>query len=1012
VTSIFISHSSSDAEAAESLRRVLVDDGHRVFLDIDPEEGIAAGAKWEQTLYARLRACRAVVFLCTPSSLESMWCFAELTNARSLAKPIFPALSAPCDLAGSPFAILGDAQAVDLSTDHGRSRLRDALRALDGRFTWDGERPPYPGLRAFQEDDAALMFGRDADVQGGLDQLNGLRRRGGARLMLVLGASGSGKSSLVRAGLIPHLRADSPEWVVVSPFRPSEGLGDPGENLAAALAEAWRGLPGAEPPQALAETMAAPAAPHPLLRASRDLAVAAGHRDATVLVTIDQFEELLSQGREQDESPFVAWLCDAVRASQAVVACPLIVLATVRSDFLAGLQMSESLAGVETSEYLIKPIPRSGFGELIEGPANLVGLRLDPGLATKVVEDAATANALPLLAFTLAQLWDRFGDDGELTVAEYDALGGLAGSVQKVVAEELASAGFDARQEVALRRAFIPHLVQIDDDGRHRRRIAHRSELPSAALPILDRFVDARLLTREGDDYEVVHESLFNVWDKLAAWLTEDRELLTWERRVSGVASWWLDHDRDEGALLRGAQLAEAQRWAQARGDALAAPVLDLIRASTALREREDRERAEQAELLRKRALSAEARELTLAGEASIVRDPQLSLLLAVDAAKRSLEAEGTIIPVIDSLVRRTALATPRRVRLDVAGIETVAWHPRGRWLAAGSSDGTVLVIDTESGAVPYRLAEQEWIESVAWSDDGTWLAAGARDNSVTIWDPLSGARRPTVRGRDQVQYVDWLRGSSVIAIGWARGDASVVTAHDLDTGRDRFEVPGIRGAWSPDGSALAAGGGEGEVRFFTAEGRLLAELPGHDRYVHSVRWTRDGRRLATASVDDTVIVWDAVAHERAITLPASFSLGAAWMPDGSLLAASSGDRLVTVWDGASYDPLFTLTSADTITGDPIAGTGAEGYVVSIDWDPTGAWLAASDRGGFGADEGGAVHLLRTQMLRARTAPEWLAAAELHVERGLTEEELRRYPAPFSQVTSTGFRGSTSHDPA
>jgi hypothetical protein len=202
MSAIFLSHSSADNEAADRLRRWLEEQGYRsFFLDFDPEQGIPAGRDWEKELYAQLRTCRAIIVLCSPHSMASTWCFAEITHARALGKAIFPVKIADCPI----HSLLTTLQVLDLTAGkrNGLDRLAHGLKAsgLDptDSFDWDGSRPPYPGLLAFDEPDAAVFFGRENEIREGLDTLSQQRSFGGARFLLVLGASGSGKSSLLRA---------------------------------------------------------------------------------------------------------------------------------------------------------------------------------------------------------------------------------------------------------------------------------------------------------------------------------------------------------------------------------------------------------------------------------------------------------------------------------------------------------------------------------------------------------------------------------------------------------------------------------------------------------------------------------------------------------------------------------------------------------------------------------------------------------------------------------------------
>ena len=238
---IFISHSSQDEAAATDLRDHLLAHGFSaegsLFLDFDGSHGIKAGQDWEQALYRNVRACRAVIVLCSRASMASRWCFMEITHARALGKHLFPSRSRlrrrrP---AGRPSGgRLHRRQGRRLSPDPSRNQ-RGRCRS-DDAFSRDGKRPPYPGLMAYQEADAGVFFGRDEEIAEGLDLLNRCRRLGDTRLVMVLGASGSGKSSVVSAGLVPRLRRDLERWLVIDPIRPQN---DPVGALADALARAF-----------------------------------------------------------------------------------------------------------------------------------------------------------------------------------------------------------------------------------------------------------------------------------------------------------------------------------------------------------------------------------------------------------------------------------------------------------------------------------------------------------------------------------------------------------------------------------------------------------------------------------------------------------------------------------------------------------------------------------------------------------------------------------------------------
>jgi hypothetical protein len=235
---IFVSHSSLDNDISAEIMVWLRSNGFdQTFLDIDKHAGIQPGTNWERTLYQQIDSAHAVILVLTPHWLESKWCFAEFTQARALGKSIFPVIVAP----GGERFVAPDIQQLDLRSDRqgGLAQLARELTqiALDaqGGFAWDQRRPPYPGLLAFQAEDAAIYFGRDDDVRRLIERLNARRVQGPPKVVALLGASGSGKSSLVRAGVLPRLQRDRRNWIVLPPFRPRN---DPVGEFARAAAEA------------------------------------------------------------------------------------------------------------------------------------------------------------------------------------------------------------------------------------------------------------------------------------------------------------------------------------------------------------------------------------------------------------------------------------------------------------------------------------------------------------------------------------------------------------------------------------------------------------------------------------------------------------------------------------------------------------------------------------------------------------------------------------------------------
>ena len=243
---IFISHSSEDREQSAELLSWLHGQGFvSTFLDFDEQAGIEPGADWERTLYSELSSAGAVLLILTKHWFSSKWCFVEFAQARALGKAIYPLIESP---AGETF-VSSDIQHLDLikNREGGLDRLLKELTRIAlntrGGYEWDRSRPPYPGLLAFDEADAAIYFGRDDDIRRLIERLNARRAQGGEKLVVVTGASGSGKSSLLRAGAVPRLKRDPHNWIVLPPFRPQlHPLDELAQVIAAGLGQAtdWR----------------------------------------------------------------------------------------------------------------------------------------------------------------------------------------------------------------------------------------------------------------------------------------------------------------------------------------------------------------------------------------------------------------------------------------------------------------------------------------------------------------------------------------------------------------------------------------------------------------------------------------------------------------------------------------------------------------------------------------------------------------------------------------------------
>jgi hypothetical protein len=596
VAHIFLSHSSRDQDQAARMRDWLGSQGFdAVFLDFDKHAGIPPGADWERTLYSEIERSEAVILIQTPNWLESKWCFAEFTQARALGKAIFPVIEAPT----GDTLIAPDIQSLDLCRDRegglerlGRQLTRIALDAQGG-FGWDHRRPPFPGLASFTEEDAAVYFGRDDEIRRLIERLNARRAQGGAKLVALLGASGSGKSSLLRAGVLPRLKRDRSNWIVLPAIRPHA---QPLLEFACALSQAWDPTSDF---RKLHEYLKGPYAARFLNQIAHELQVKESASQAQILLPIDQAEELFSTADPADTAAFFDVLTMAL-ADDA----PFLALMALRSDFLGELQSAGRLH-VRFEEFSLGPFPPSRVPQIIQGPARVAGLQAEDAFVRQAAHDAETDDALPLLAFALRQLYDQSSADGNLTVQEYLALGDPRSGLSPLenAVRQAADGVLDAlkptpEEEKALRDAFIPAMVRVNDQGEYARRTAAWDDLPSQSRRLLDGLIRARLLVVQGSPktVEVAHEALLRKWPRLRAWLDEAREFLIGKQQLeSDLRDWQNAAPADkEGALLTGLKLSRMRAWMAERPGQLSPEMIAFGTASILRSETEQKRRLRQ----------------------------------------------------------------------------------------------------------------------------------------------------------------------------------------------------------------------------------------------------------------------------------------------------------------------------------------------------------------------------------------------------------------------------------
>src|SRR5499433_397473 len=795
---IFISHSSRDPKVADDIKSTLARLGFdRVFLDFDKETGIGAGENWEKRLYEELSRCHAVILAITPNWMTSKWCFAELQQARALGKLIFPIVCAPI----GDRKVLTEIQAVDmLDWDAGGlERLEQRLQAISSElargFTLDPQRSPYPGIHASEADDAAIYFGRDDETRALIEKLDARRRQGGARFVVLIGASGSGKSSLLKAGLLPQLARRRGHWILLPSLRPEKA---PLESLAKALADkcgepqSWR---------AWHDRLRGPEAIRHVTDLVKDLRVAEAGT-ATLLVPIDQFEETFTIAEAAERDAFLSLLATMLDPARDL---PFVAVATARADVLQGLLEGSELAPltetVPLPKMLLDRVPR-----LVEGPAGVAGIHVEKGLPERILRDVETSEALPLLAYTLRILYERGGSDRRLTTAEYNSLGDPARGLNPVqnsvrLAADQAIEGLkpSAQELSALCDAFVPHLVRLRlADGKRVRQPAPLSALPRGAERLLRALIEARLLTvrpagdRSGDAViEVTHEALFGAWPMRAAWLDQEQAFLIDIERIKGAHQAWLQtpDDQKPKARLHGFLLARARDWLVKHPQRFTGHDMEPLRAFiTASAAAEDAEQARAVRLRRRFVQLMAGAAIVFAAVAALATwqyvEAEQARRVAVHAETQAKEAEAHAIAERDraqrnfSIARQAADDVVFKLALDLRNVQGM----RVDWIRR-ILDTAQALMDRLAEAAPDDLQLQRSRHAMFAVFVDAYLAAGdltraraASDESIAIMRRLTAAQPRNTNWRRELS----LSLTKVGNVRMASGDrASALAAYE-----------------------------------------------------------------------------------------------------------------------------------------------------------------------------------------------------------------------------------------
>ena len=809
------------------------------------------------------------------------------------------------------------------------------------------DRCPYRGLLSFEEEHADFYFGRESLIGGLLDRMRAdLDRETDVRFMAVLGASGSGKSSLVRAGLIPALRQGalpgSERWTIHL-FRPGSS---PLEELVAQLA-----------PTIAQEGDVEGTSHHLLDRLSTsgralDMTVRLALQDAPLerrlVLVVDQFEEVFTLcADERQRRRFIENLLYAAVASKGRV----VVILTMRADFYHRCSAHRDLARrLSEQQLLVGPMSQDELRRAIEQPALQVGLWFEPGLTDTILDDVAQEpGALPLLQHALLELWER-REERMLTLDAYHASGGVRGAIAQRA--EAAYTVLSPEQQSIVRRVML-RLTQPGEGTEDTRRRAHRYELvpgdrdADLVEDVLQVLVEDRLVTTTQDLasgeglVEVSHEALIRGWPRLREWIDQDRAGLRTHRQLTEASIAWENESRDGSYLYRGTRLAEAEEWAAGHGEDM--NPLEQSFLSASLEARTQQEHAARQQTRRVIAgLAAGLLVLALVAAIAVIqwRGAVASRAVAQSESTRAIMANATAEAESTRAIMAEAVAEAERATAEAESTRAI--------MAEATAEAERSVAETESTRARAAEATAEHRANVARSRQLAAYAVNQLDSNLELalllaveaaraadtTEAQSALRQSLVhRGRtvqlllghtDSVLYAAWNAEGTHILSASADGTARI---WDAETGLELALLSGHTGAvlhaaWSPDGKRVATAGADGTIQIWematatseTSDSQTArVVLRGHTDAVHHVTWNGDGTRLLTASADGTARVWQ-VEYNPAGDVEAGQELYVLSGHDGPVaLAAWSPDErhIVTQAQAARVWSLVPGTAAE-----------------------------------------------------------------------------------------------------
>ncbi|OKH31132.1 hypothetical protein FACHB389_22155 [Nostoc calcicola FACHB-389] len=808
------------------------------------------------------------------------------------------------------------------------------------------EECPYRGLEAFDKQHAKFFFGRQKVVNHIQQKLDL------AKFVPIIGASGSGKSSVVRAGLIPQL--DESEWQVLEPIKPGF---EPLNNLRGAFKQFFQGAKKEKELKDLIENDA-----NNLLAIIENIP-----GSAKLLLVVDQFEEVFTGGASlQEKQRFIDLLTQVVEITDSRLA----VVITMRADFLEPCLQYPSLTQlIQTQAVFMPPLAGVDLKDTIAEPAKLQGHSVEERLVLKILEDVKQEPGfLPLLEFALTKLWDkRDRNKHQLTLEEYEKLGGLTGALNlhaenvylyQDFKEEFPTQGRTQQEKEWIERIFL-RLVRTGEGEKDTRQRQPKATLLNIAgddanqqqelSELLDGeagLVKGRLLVTGKDEkgeawIDLAHEALIEGWQQFAEWRQQDRDLRRLSDRLEDTRREWLNKRKDEKYLMQGGLLAEVRDSWQQLQVYLQSPQED-----EDFYKRSDVHEKDRIAELERALTESRLREKAARVENLLTFQPLDSLVLAIQLMGENQEKlpRQILAPVQNSLIRvmnKVRVSIPFHIHEN--DVSCVAISADGQTVVSSGTHGTVRLWNRQGLplAEPFR-GHEGYVKSVAISADGQTIVSSGTDGTVRLWNSQGLPLAEPLPGYESYVFlpVAISADGQTIVSGGEDGMVRLWNCQGLPLAKPLRGHEGY--VWSvaisADGQTIVSGGKDDTVRLWNHQGLPLAEpFRGHEGYVWSVAISADGQTIVSGGEDGTVRLWNQQGKTLAEPLRGyeGYVRSVAISADGQTIVSGGENGTVRLWNQQGKtlaEPLFgderiVNSVAISADGQTIVSSGQDGTV-------------------------------------------------------------------------------------